>query len=250
MTDETNKIALITGGSSGIGRGIANYFAARGYRVAIFGRNAEALASTKEEIGDNCLTFQADVSQREQVFAGVKGIIDTWGRLDVVINNAGATSRILTTTPIEQAEPIFRQTIDVNLVGAFLVVMAAAPHLTRPGGRIINISSIGAFNGGFRTGNPAYAAAKAALNNITRSWARELGPQGITVNGIAPGFIDTPLTKQWSEERRKANIDETVVGRPGEPADIAAAAFYLASLEASFVTGEVLNVNGGALFVH
>lgn len=250
MKQDDGKVLVVTGGNRGIGRGMALHFGKRGYRVAIIGRNAETLRSTAREIGARCLSFQADVAKREQVVAAVKGIVDAWGRIDVLINNAGADSRILTTTPIEEAERNFRETIDVHLTGAFLMVMAAAPHLTRPGGRIINISSIGAFKGGRGAGAGAYVAAKNGLHGLIHSWARELSPQGITVNGIAPGFIETALTAQWSEERRKAALSDILVGRAGTPEDIAAAAFYLASPEASFVTGEILNVNGGAYFIH
>lgn len=245
-----DKVVVVTGGNSGIGRGIANYFGARGYRVAIVGRNAETLAETQKEVGANCLSFNADVAKRDDVFAAVKGVVNAWGRIDVLINNAGATSHILTSTPLEEAERNFRETINVHMTGAFLMVMAAAAHLTRPGGRIINISSIGSFVGGRRPGASAYVAAKAGLNGLTHSWARELSPQGITVNAIAPGFIDTALTKLWSAERRKASIDDILVGRPGEPEDIAATAYFLASPAASFISGEIINVNGGARFIH
>ncbi len=248
--DNAGKVVVVTGGNSGIGRGIALYFGARGYRVAIIGRNADTLSAAKKEVGANCLSFRADVAKRDEVIAAVKGIVDAWGRIDVLVNNAGAMSHILTSTPLDEAERSFRDTVDVHMTGAFLMVMAAASHITRPGGRIINISSIGAFMGGRRPGASAYVAAKAGLNGLTHSWARELSPQGITVNAIAPGFIDTALTKLWSAERRKASIDDILVGRPGEPEDIAAVAYFLASPEASFISGEIVNVNGGARFIH
>ena len=203
-----------------------------------------------QALGASGRSFQADVSQREQVVAAVKGVVDAWGRIDVLVNNAGNLSSILTTTPIERAERAFRETVEIHLLGAFLMVMAAAPHLTRPGGRIINISSIGAFRGGRAAGAPAYVAAKAGLHGLTHSLARELSPQGITVNGIAPGYIETPMTEPWPKAARDASLAEILVGRAGKPDDIAAAAWYLASPEASFVTGEILNVNGGALLVH
>ena len=247
---EGEKVLVVTGGNSGIGRGTARYFAQRGYRVAIIGRNKETLADTVKEIGPRCLSFQADVAKSAQVQAAVKGIVSAFGRIDVLLNNAGTTSHVLTTMPIDEAERIFRETIDTHLLGAFLMVMAAAPHLTRPGGRIINISSIGAFRGGRAAGAPAYIAAKAGLHGLTHSLARELSPQGITVNGIAPGYIETPMTAPWPQAARDASLAEILVGRPGKPEDIAAAAWYLASPEASFVTGEILNVNGGALLVH
>ena len=190
------------------------------------------------------------MSQREQVVAAVGSVVEKWGRIDVLVNNAGIHSRILTSMPIEDAERLFRETIDTNLIGSFLMVMAAAPHLTRPGGRIINISSIGAFRGGRLAGQPAYVAAKSGLHGLTHSWAREFGPEGITVNGIAPGLVNTPMTADWPQEAIDGGLSEILVGRSGEPVDIAAAAYYLASPEASFVTGEIINVNGGGLIVH
>ena len=250
MSESEGRVLVVTGGNSGIGRGIARYFGGRGFRVAIVGRNPETLRSTAEEIGANCLSFRADVAKRDQVLAAVKGIVDAWGRMDVLVNNAGNLGSIFTTTPIEEAERILRQTIDIHLTGAFLMVMASAPHLTRPGGRIINISSIGAFRGGRVAGAPAYVAAKAGLHGLTHSWARELSPQGITVNGIAPGYIETPMTDPWPKKVKDASLAEVLVGRAGQPEDIAAAAYYLASPAASFITGEILNVNGGALIVH
>lgn len=251
ISDENKgRVAIITGGSSGIGEGIAKYFHARGYTVAIMGRDAGRLATAAAGIGERCMTLTGDVSNKDDVFAAVKKVVDAHGKIDVLINNAGATAQILTTTPFEQADKIFREQIGTHLYGAFAMFMAVIPHMTRPGGRVINMSSIGSFNGGRRPGSPGYAAAKAGLNAMVMSWARELGPQGITVNGIAPGFIETALTKLWSEDRRRASISEIAIGRAGTPDDIAAAAYYLCSPQASFVTGEVLNVNGGGLFVH
>ena len=140
MSESEGRVLVVTGGNSGIGRGIARYFGGRGFRVAIVGRNPETLRSTAEEIGANCLSFRADVAKRDQVLAAVKGIVDAWGRMDVLVNNAGNLGSIFTTTPIEEAERIFRQTIDIHLTGAFLMVMASAPHLTRPGGGASSIS--------------------------------------------------------------------------------------------------------------
>ncbi len=256
MTDknqDAGRVIIITGGSTGIGRGMANYFGERGFRVAILGRTRDTLDEAQAEVrkgGAECLAFQADVSKREDCFRAVQGAVDAWGKIDVLVNNAGAMQNVFSTTPIDEAEKIFRNTLDVHLVGAFLMMMAAAPHLKRPGGRIVNISSIGAFMGGRRPGAGAYVAAKSGLNALTFSWAREFGPQGITVNAIAPGFIETELTKKWPDERRKAATNDILVGRAGQPADIAAAAYYLTSEAGSFVNGEVLNVNGGAYFIH
>jgi 3-oxoacyl-[acyl-carrier protein] reductase len=139
--------------------------------------------------------------------------------------------------------------LDTNLKGSFLMTMATVSHMPRPGGRIISISSIAAFTGGSGVGATAYAAAKAGLLGLTYGFARELSPQGITVNAIAPGFIaNTEFTGHWSQQRVDSLIADTPVGRAGHGDDIASAVLYLASAEASFVSGEVLHVNGGKLF--
>jgi 3-oxoacyl-[acyl-carrier protein] reductase len=167
-----------------------------------------------------------------------------------LINAAGFTGTTTTTTPFVQAEQTWDAILGANLKGSFLMSIAIAPHLPRPGGRIINISSIAAFTGGSSAGAIAYASAKAGVLGMTYALARELSPQGLTVNAIAPGFV--PETRFFgetvSEERIRTIVSQTPVGRVGHAEDIAAAALYLASPEASFVTGEVLNVNGGWLF--
>jgi 3-oxoacyl-[acyl-carrier protein] reductase len=192
---------------------------------------------------------QADVSQREQVVRAVEAIVSQFGAIDVLVNNAGVVVRFTTSTPIEEAESAWDEQIDINLKGSFLMVMAVAPHLRRPGGRIINISSISAFNAGSRPGLLAYTASKAGLHGLTYGLARELSGEGITVNAIAPGYIaDTEQTAGWPEEHVQRVVAGTPVNRAGQPDDIAAAALYLASPAASFVTGEILNVNGGWAF--
>ena len=192
---------------------------------------------------------QADVSQREQVVEAVARIVERFGRIDVLINNAGFVLGATTDMPLHEAEQAWDEVLDTNLKGSFLMIVAAAPHMPRLGGRIISISSIAAYTGGSRAGSTAYAAAKAGVIGLTHGFARELSAQGITVNAIAPGFIaNTEFTGNWSEERVKGIVAETPVGRGGNANDIAQAIRYLASPEASFVTGEILNVNGGWCF--
>jgi 3-oxoacyl-[acyl-carrier protein] reductase len=246
-----SRVVVITGGGTGIGKAIAVSFARNQAQVVIVGRRSEALQAVAQEVGPNCNWQQADVSQRNQVAAAVKAIVDQFGQIDVLVNNAGFVRGITTNMPLDQAEQVWYDEIGTNLKGAFLMSIAIAPHLPRPGGRIINISSIAAFTGGSRPGAIGYAAAKSGLLGMTYALARELSPQGITVNAIAPGFIaDTEFTGQWPEERVKGIIAQTPVGRAGQASDVAASVLFLASPEASFITGEVLNVNGGWLFGH
>jgi 3-oxoacyl-[acyl-carrier protein] reductase len=246
-----SRVVVITGGGTGIGKAIAVSFARNQAQVVIVGRRSEALQAVAQEVGPNCNWQQADVSQRNQVAAAVKAIVDQFGQIDVLVNNAGFVRGITTNMPLDQAEQVWDDEIGTNLKGAFLMFIAIAPHLPRPGGRIINISSIAAFTGGSRPGAIGYAAAKSGLLGMTYALARELSPQGITVNAIAPGFIaDTEFTGQWPEERVKGIIAQTPVGRAGQASDVAASVLFLASPEASFITGEVLNVNGGWLFGH
>ena len=251
METQQARVILITGGATGIGRATAAAFARAGADVAILGRREEALRAAAEELGPRVVWERADVSQREQVAAAVAAIVGRFGKINVLVNAAGtsATPAVKTDLPLEEAERYWDQDMNIHLKGSFLVAMAAAPHLPRPGGRIINISSIAAFTGGSRAGSVAYASAKAGLIGMTYGLARELSPQGITVNAIAPGFIaNTGFTGAWPEERVRSIVEQIPVGRGGRAEDIAAAVLYLASDEASFVTGEVLNVNGGWLF--
>jgi 3-oxoacyl-[acyl-carrier protein] reductase len=246
-----DRIVIVTGGNSGIGRGTALYFHDRGFKVAIIARTRETLDETAQELGDDCIAIQADIGVRQDVEAAVEQVVDKFGHVDVLINNAAVHSdSILTTMPLDEAEQAFRAAVDINLTGVFLMSMAVAPHLSRPGGRIICLSTIGAFRGGRRPGQMAYVASKCGVHGLIHCLARELSPQGITVNGIAPGFIETPMTEVWSDERKAESVADILVGRAGTPDDVAACAYYLASPEASFISGEILNVNGGAYFVH
>jgi 3-oxoacyl-[acyl-carrier protein] reductase len=249
MNAQNGRIVVITGGGSGIGQAVAGAFTRAGDRVVVLGRREERLRAVAQALGPAAAWQRVDVSQRDSIAAGVAAVVERHGRLDVLVNNAGFVLGITTQTPLAEAERLWDAVVDANLKGAFLIAMADAPHLPRPGGRIINISSIAAFTGGSRPGAVAYAAAKAGLIGVTYALARELSPQGITVNAIAPGYVaGTEFTGQWSEERIRGIVSETPVGRGGQPNDIAAGVLYLASPDASFVTGEVLNVNGGWLF--
>lgn len=251
MSEQHIRNIIITGGSSGMGRAMAETFVKAQAQVFVIGRDEEKLRATARELGPRVTCHQADVSERGQVASTVAAILEHVDAIDVLINAAGFVRGVTTDMPLDEAEREWDAVIDANLKGSFLMSVAVAPHLRRPGGRIIYISSIAAFTGGRNPGSVAYAAAKSGLHGLTYGFARELSSQGITVNTIAPGFVaNTGFTGEWSEKSVQGIIAQTPAGRAGHADDIAAAALYLASPAASFVTGEVLNVNGGWLFGH
>lgn len=249
MAEAQPRLALITGGGTGIGRAVAERFAQQGGNVIILGRQEQPLRETAEAIGPSATWYAMDVSQRDQVARTVAQIVERWSQIDVLVNAAGYAMGVRAGIPLDEAANNWDETIGVNLTGSFLMAIAVAPHLTRPGGRIINISSIAAYTGSQRGGSIDYAAAKAGVIGLSHGLARDLSKEGITVNTVVPGFIaNTGFTGAWPDSRIQGIVAETPVGRPGSADDIAAAVMYLASPEASFVTGEVLHVNGGWRF--
>jgi 3-oxoacyl-[acyl-carrier protein] reductase len=241
------KRAIVTGGSSGIGAAIARAFSEHGAEVGLIARGEERLRDVESELPGRAISRAADVGDREAIHGAVGELAGELGGLDILVNDAGAMRQLLTDMDPAEAEQAWDEVVDANLKGTFLATLAAAPHLPRPGGRIINISSIGALTGGSAPGGLAYAAAKAGVHGLTFALARELSPQGITANAIAPGFI--PSTDFFGgavdEDRIRAVSEQTPLGRPGQPEDVAGAAVYLASDAAAFVTGQIIQVNGG-----
>ncbi|MFZ5827781.1 MAG: SDR family NAD(P)-dependent oxidoreductase, partial [Bacillota bacterium] len=183
------RTVIVTGGSRGIGRAIAQAFVEDGDQVALIGRDEQALREAAEELGDRVAWQVADVSRREQVEAAVARVVNRSGPVAVLVNNAGFVRGVTTDMEPAEAERLWDEVLNANLKGAFLMALAVAPRMVRPGGRIIQVSSIAAFTGGSRAGSTAYAAAKAGLHGLTAGLARELSSQGITVNAVAPGFI-------------------------------------------------------------
>jgi 3-oxoacyl-[acyl-carrier protein] reductase len=236
---------MITGGGTGIGRAIAAAFAGCGDVIVITGRREEALERAAREIEGDVRPRKMDVSRPDSVEAGIQWLVKTVSpTIDVLVNNAGG---ILPDdelkAPLDEAARLWDDQVDSNLKGSFLVTVAALPHLRRPGGRIINMSSIAAFRGG----GVAYSAAKAGVVGLTYALARELGGDGISVNAVAPGLVlETEFFgDRMTPQRLERTVGQTPLGRAGAPADIAATVLHLASDAAAFVTGQVLHVNGG-----
>jgi 3-oxoacyl-[acyl-carrier protein] reductase len=241
------KVALVTGAGRGIGLGIACAFAREGARVVVCDIRTSLLADARarvEDLGADVLAFPLDVTCREQIHRVVDETVHRWGTLDILVNNAG----IYEVLPFEQiSEAKWDRMLAVNLKGAFLCCQAAAPVMKSQGaGRIVNVASSAGKAGGTLAG-AHYSVSKAGLICLAKQLARELGPHGITVNAVAPGRIDTPMIQAVSAGENEAFVRRTPLGRLGTPDDVAGAVLFLASPEASFITGEIVDVNGGLL---
>jgi 3-oxoacyl-[acyl-carrier protein] reductase len=239
------KVAVVTGGSRGIGRAICLQFAELGAKVVInYVSRPDAAEETKalvETMGGECLVVKFDVSKTSEVQEAFKQITADCGRIDILVCNAGVTRDGLLATMKEEA---WDQVMDVNLKGAFNCIKAGCrPMMKQRWGRIIVITSVVGFAG--NAGQANYSAAKAGLVGLTRSSARELASRGITVNCVAPGYIDTDMTSNLPEAVKEKILSEIPLGILGEPGDIAKAVTYLASDDARYVTGQAIHVNGG-----
>ncbi|AIQ29687.1 MULTISPECIES: 3-oxoacyl-[acyl-carrier-protein] reductase [Paenibacillus] len=239
------QTALVTGGSRGIGRAIALALAEQGVKVAVnYSGSLQAAEETVariQELGSEGIALQGNVGNSEQAENLVKEVINTWGKIDILVNNAGITRDNLI---MRMKEEEFDQVIETNLKGVFNCLKAATrPMMKQRYGRIINISSVVGV-----TGNPGqvnYTAAKAGVIGMTKSAARELASRGITVNCIAPGFIDTDMTRELSDEVRSELVKGIPLAKLGRAEDIANTAVFLASEGAAYMTGQTLHVDGG-----
>lgn len=240
-----NKIALVTGAGRGIGREIALTFAREGAIVCINYRGSKERArEVKEQIeseGGKAALYPCDVSDFSACEALAKDIIKEYGRVDILVNNAGITRDGLI---MKMKEEDFDAVIQTNLKGTFNTIRHLSRYMVKQrSGRIINISSVSGILG--NAGQANYAAAKAGVIGLTKTMARELASRGITVNAVAPGFVDTEMTKVLSDSVKEAACGQIPLGRFGHPSDIANMVSYLASDKASYITGQVISVDGG-----
>ena len=245
-----NQVAIVTGGAStrGIGWATAKRFADEGARVVILGLDASDAKSAAAAIGDQHLGFACDVRDEAACQAIVQKIISDLGRVDILVNNAGVSQSYRL---MDSSQSDYDLVMDASVRGAYNMSRAVVPHFrSRKSGAIVCIGSVAAQRGGGILGGPHYSAAKGAVQTLAKAMARELGPDGIRVNAIAPGMVDTDLLVGKIDEDGKKRVAGTIpLGRLAQPLDIANACLYLVSDQSSYVTGVVLDVNGG-LHIH
>jgi 3-oxoacyl-[acyl-carrier protein] reductase len=244
MAQLQGKTALVTGASQGIGRACALALAAAGARVALAARNEDKLNQVAAEIaakGGSAAVFTLDIASEESIKACAKAAISHFGAVEILVNNAGITRDTLA---LRMKRADWDDVLHTNLTGSFLVTQALLSAMLKARwGRIINITSVVGETG--QAGQANYAASKAGLIGLTKSLARELASRSITVNAVAPGFIETAMTAVLDEKQRESMLGQIPLARPGTDADIGNAVCFLASEEASYITGHVLDVNGG-----
>ena len=244
MAGLQGRIALVTGASQGIGRACALELARAGATVALAARNEAKLAEVAAEIstaGGQAAAFALDVASEESIKTGAKAVIERFGKVEILVNNAGITRDGLMMA-MKRAD--WDDVLSTNLTGAFLLTQALLrPMLKNRWGRIVNVTSVVGRTG--QAGQVNYASSKAGLIGLTRSLAREVASRGITVNAVAPGYIETPMTAVLDEKQREAMMGQIPLGRPGTDMEIAQSVAFLASDAAGYITGHVLDVNGG-----
>lgn len=244
MSSLAGKIALVTGASQGIGRACALELAKQGATVALAARSVDKLESVAAEIaanGGNAKAFSLDVANEDSIKACAKAVIADLGTVHILVNNAGITKDTLM---LRMKRQDWDDVITTNLTGAFLLTQACASAMLKARwGRVINITSVVGETG--QAGQANYAASKAGMIGLTKSLARELASRGITVNAVAPGYIETAMTAVLTDDQKSAMTTHIPLGRVGTDADIAAAVAFLAGDGASYITGHTLDVNGG-----
>ncbi|MEO6965747.1 MAG: 3-oxoacyl-[acyl-carrier-protein] reductase [Acidobacteriaceae bacterium] len=244
MISLDGRIAVVTGASQGIGRACALALAKAGANVALAARNTTKLAEVAAEIeaaGGHATPFELDLASEESIKACAKAILSHFGKVEILVNNGGITRDNLA---LRMKRADWDAVLNINLTGAFLLTQALSLNMLKARwGRIINITSVVGEAG--QAGQANYAASKAGLIGLTKSLARELASRNITVNAVAPGFIASPMTDVLNDQQRSAMLTQIPLDRPGTPEDVAHAVVFLASDGASYITGHVLDVNGG-----
>jgi 3-oxoacyl-[acyl-carrier protein] reductase len=236
-----NKVVMVTGGAAGIGRVTAESFAREGARIAICDVNPEAGETAAKALGSEASFEQVDVASTTAVSSWVEGVFDKYGQIDVLVNNAGITRDGLI---MRMKEEDWDAVISVNLKSAFNCIKAASKIMVKQrSGRIINLASVVGVMG--NPGQANYVASKAGMIGLTKTVAKELGARGITVNAVAPGFIETDMTAVLSDKVKEAMLGMVPLRRAGTPQDVADAITFLASDQAAYITGQVIHVTGG-----
>ncbi len=244
MFSLNDRVALVTGASQGIGRACAVALAAAGAQVALAARNATKLAEVAAEIeaaGGRATPFEMDLASEDSIKAVTKAMMAHYGKIEILVNNGGITRDNLM---LRMKLADWNAVLNTNLTGAFLLTQAVSSSMLKARwGRIINIASVVGETG--QAGQANYAASKAGLIGLTMSLARELASRNITVNAVAPGYISTPMTDVLNDQQRSAMLTQIPLDRAGTPEDVAHAVVFLASDQAGYITGHVLDVNGG-----